>query len=343
MIFKSFSKLAIGLLTTLIISISAPLAAHADPSATPTEVVVPGGTNTQEIVLVMDNTSLATDYVFFEVVGAQWTTTQSQAITISTTSSAFTQCGSSNLGIKTATATNNYYCRTNNVNFAGPNQALASFSISSNFGAATTNDVGATTTFRIPIGALTFDATRPSGGYLIRTQAIGSAPNTVNIQLSSSANSSPTTSPATNPASGASLTLSASTGQLIAGSTVAIVASGLQPTASYEVVLRSTPQTLTSGNAVSGAVNTSVTIPAGLEAGWHSLTFTSTAADGSALESKVYFKVSAAGTLLSTSETIPAELANTGFEGSQYLSTAVVLVIAGAAMMLYSRRRIAKR
>lgn len=342
MTIKSFSKYIIGLLAALTISIGMPLAAHGAPTATPTEVVVPGGTNTQEIIVVMDNTSLATDYVFFEFVGARWTAPQEQAVTISTNSSTFTQCGSSNLGIKTATATANYYCRTNNVNFSGANQALGYLSISSNFGAATTNNVGATTTFQIPVGALTFDAASPSGGYYIRTQAMGSAPNTVNIHLSSSSTPAPSPTPTSNPTTSASLTLNATTGQLVAGSTVAIVASGLQATAGYEVVLRSTPQTLTTGNAVSGSVNTSVTLPAGLEAGWHSLTFTSTAADGSALESKVYFKVSSTGALLSTSQTLPAELANTGFEAAPYLITGAVLLLAGALTVLYSRRRATK-
>lgn len=137
----------------------------------------------------------------------------------------------------------------------------------------------------------------------------------------------------------ATITLGASTGQLVSGSTVAIVASGLQATAPYEVVVRSTPQTIGTGNAVSGAVNSSVTLPAGLEAGWHSLTFTSTAADGSAMTSVAYFKVSASGTLLATSSTIPAELANTGFDALPFLATGGMLALAGATLMLFARRR----
>lgn len=137
----------------------------------------------------------------------------------------------------------------------------------------------------------------------------------------------------------ASLTINASTGQLVAGSTVAVAASGLQATAPYTVVVQSTPQTIGSGNAVSGAVNTSVTLPAGLEAGWHTLTFSSTASDGSAVTSVAYFKVSASGTLLATASTLPAELAQTGFDGMPYLFGGLALATAGAALLLIARRK----
>ena len=140
----------------------------------------------------------------------------------------------------------------------------------------------------------------------------------------------------------ASLALNATTGQLIAGSTVGVSASGLQSTAAYTVTVQSTPQTIGSGNAISGAVSTNVTLPSGLEAGWHTLTFTSTAADGSAVESKYYFKISASGTLLSTSSTIPAELANTGINtasGISLLAGGLSLALVGAEMFMIARRK----
>jgi hypothetical protein len=137
----------------------------------------------------------------------------------------------------------------------------------------------------------------------------------------------------------ATLTINLSTGQLVAGSTVAVAASGLQATAPYTVVVQSTPQTIGSGNATAGAVNTSVTLPAGLEAGWHTLTFTSTGSNGSAVTSVTYFKVSASGTLLATASTIPAELASTGFDGLPYLATGGMLALAGVTIMLFARRR----
>lgn len=149
---------------------------------------------------------------------------------------------------------------------------------------------------------------------------------TVDLHLtnSSSCAASPTVS-----SSAAALTINASTGSAIAGSTVAIQASGLQSTASYTVTVQSTPQVIGSGNAVAGVVNSSVTIPAGLEAGWHTLTFTSTAADGSSVVSKVYFEVSATGTLVSSTTTIPAALANTGTDSKSGVYLGLGFVLAG--------------
>ena len=140
----------------------------------------------------------------------------------------------------------------------------------------------------------------------------------------------------------ASLSLGATTGGLVAGSSVSVTASGLQSTAAYTVTVQSTPQTIGSGNAVSGAVSTNVTLPSGLEAGWHTLTFTSTASNGSTVESKYYFKVSASGTLLSTSSTIPAELANTGINsatGISLLAGGLSLSLVGAEMFMIARRK----
>ena len=140
----------------------------------------------------------------------------------------------------------------------------------------------------------------------------------------------------------ANLSLNATTGQLIAGSSVGVSASGLQSTAAYTVTVQSTPQTIGTGNAVSGSVSTNVTLPSGLEAGWHTLTFTSTASDGSAVSSKYYFKISASGTLLSTSSTIPAELANTGIDstnGIMFLLGGLSLALIGAEMIMIARRK----
>lgn len=135
------------------------------------------------------------------------------------------------------------------------------------------------------------------------------------------------------------MSLNATTGQLVAGSTVAVVASGLQTTAPYTVVVQSTPQTIGTGNATAGAVNTSVTLPAGLEAGWHTLTFSSTASDGSTVTSVSYFKVSASGTLLATSSSLPAELAYTGSQTKPILWAGLLLAILGAAILLIARRK----
>lgn len=139
----------------------------------------------------------------------------------------------------------------------------------------------------------------------------------------------------------ASITLGAAQGQLVAGSPVAIVASGLQTTAPYSVTVESNPQLLTPANATAtnGAVNTTVTLPANLGAGWHTLTFRSTAADGSAVTSVLYFEISATGTLLGTSTTKPAVLAQTGFDGFPLTATALALVMLGAGSAVLSRRK----
>ena len=184
-----------------------------------------------------------------------------------------------------------------------------------------------------------------AGNYNFRLSASSATVNnsffggttTVPITVGGSVSNAPST-----PAASVALNLGISTGQTIAGSNVAISASGLQATAPYEVVLRSTPVTLASGNASNGAVTTSVTIPSGLEAGWHSLTFTSTASDGSTVTSVTYFKVSASGTLLASSSTIPAELANTGINagtGISLLAGGLSLALVGAEMFMIARRK----
>ena len=160
---------------------------------------------------------------------------------------------------------------------------------------------------------------------------------TVPITVGGSGSSSPSS-----PVASVALNLGISTGQAVAGSNVAITASGLQTSAPYEVVLRSTPVTLASGNASNGSVSSSVTIPSGLEAGWHSLTFTSTASDGSTVTSVTYFKVSSSGTLLASTSTMPAELANTGINtdtGISLLAAGLSLALVGAELFLIARRK----
>lgn len=139
----------------------------------------------------------------------------------------------------------------------------------------------------------------------------------------------------------ASITLGAAQGQLVAGSSVAIAASGLQAAAPYSVIVESNPQLLTPANATAtnGAVNTTVTLPSNLGAGWHTLTFSSTAADGSAVTSVLYFEVSSTGTLLGTSTTKPATLAQTGFDGLPLAATALTLLIVGTGVTLLARRK----
>ena len=120
-------------------------------------------------------------------------------------------------------------------------------------------------------------------------------------------------------------------GQPVAGAKVALIAAGLQEGAAWSATVRSTPVIVGSGTiAFGGQLATTVTIPAGLEAGTHSITVLSTNADGSQFSAVLYFTVSATGTLLAVS-TSAAELAATGQDFAPSLFVAGGLLFAGAA------------
>ena len=119
-----------------------------------------------------------------------------------------------------------------------------------------------------------------------------------------------------------------------------MTASGLQPNAAYTVEVHSTTVIIASGNVASdGTVNYTAAIPSGLEAGWHTIIFTSTAADGSSFTSTYFFKVGGDGTLLSTSETTPAELAYTGNSDVTKLWGEASLALIGFGILLFIRQR----
>ena len=147
------------------------------------------------------------------------------------------------------------------------------------------------------------------------------------------------TADSSSPTPTATVSLGVPVGGFIPGSTTAINANGLQPTAPFDVVLRSTPQTLASGVAVSGAVNTSVTMPTGIEPGWHSLTFSSVAADGTTFSQVLYFLVSDASTLVATSTTPPSNLASTGSAAPGTLGNASFVLLLGAGLIVLSLLR----
>jgi hypothetical protein len=126
-------------------------------------------------------------------------------------------------------------------------------------------------------------------------------------------------------------------GQPIVGSNVDITVNDLAISTDYSVVLRSTPQILASGRTVSSSFNTSVTIPAGLEAGWHSITFNATRTDGSALSEVVYFKIDASGLLMATATETPAELAFTGSPAPWGWWIPMILLMLGAMAVLIAR------
>ena len=102
--------------------------------------------------------------------------------------------------------------------------------------------------------------------------------------------------------------LAAKVGDEITGKSIAISGEGLKPNAPYEVVLRSTPQTIAGGKTSAlGAVTEQAKIPGGLEPGWHSITLTSTNPDGSSFEKAVYFQVTETLLLEEVSDQKPTE------------------------------------
>ena len=134
------------------------------------------------------------------------------------------------------------------------------------------------------------------------------------------------------------LTLQLQIGDKVAGAPADVTASGLDPDADYDLVVRSTPQTVGVGTVPSnGVVTRTVTLP-DLEAGWHSLTFTSTWAGGGAAVAKVWLEVGADGTLLAISRTDPA-LANTGQDTTGTLVLGGMLFAAGLGLVAVRRRR----
>ncbi|BDU10538.1 hypothetical protein AINA4_04590 [Aurantimicrobium sp. INA4] len=134
-----------------------------------------------------------------------------------------------------------------------------------------------------------------------------------------------------------SFTIPVSPGQRIVGEDVTISATDLALSTDYSVVLRSTPQILAQGRTVSSSFNTSVTIPDNLKPGWHSITFNATRSDGAAITEVVYFKINADGTLLATSETMPAELALTGIVTTGGIPLAIIVLLMGFAAFFIAR------
>ncbi len=94
------------------------------------------------------------------------------------------------------------------------------------------------------------------------------------------------------------LDLALEVGDTVAGADVNVSASGLQPATDWNLVLRSTPITLDFGTVGDGgSVSSTVTIPAGLEPGWHTLTLTGTGADGKTYQRVASFLIASDGTL----------------------------------------------
>lgn len=169
-------------------------AALAAPSATPTDVVVAGGTNAREIVVTLDNAFQGLDSVSIQLVGATWNNvaaTPPTVETVSTNPNTFTDCGTSGVSVKTATATSNYECAL----LGGVDAILY------NPGNNTDAVFGETATFRIAPGAIKFSSSMPAGGYAIRAivTGFGGLPIYRTDLVLSTDNSTPNPSPEPSP------------------------------------------------------------------------------------------------------------------------------------------------
>lgn len=111
-------------------------------------------------------------------------------------------------------------------------------------------------------------------------------------------------------ASAMSLNLDLAQGDEVANSEVHYGASGLKSNSPWSLVLRSTPQTLSSGTYSGSVVSGSAQIPAGLSAGWHSITLSGLSPTGTAISHAIWFEVSSSGALLRTSPTDPTEVSS---------------------------------
>jgi|GEM_PF-2165962 hypothetical protein len=130
-------------------------------------------------------------------------------------------------------------------------------------------------------------------------------------------------------------------GDLVAGGQVTLTATGLKDGAAFDLIVRSTPQTLAAGTVpTGGALTRTVTLPT-LPAGWHSLTFTSTWSSGGPAVARVWFQVGADGTLLAVTRQAPS-LANTGVDGTSNLLLGSLALFAGLGLVALRQRRTAR-
>lgn len=191
----------------------------------------------------------------------------------------------------------------------------------------------ATFVITFPVGSFT----TPASGYIFPNVNIGDTngdflnAGSPLIQIGSAPAPAPSSASAT-------VDLSATLGQSVFGAAAPFSASGLQVGSTYDITVRSTPQVIAQGTVPAGGTITgSATIPAGLPSGWHTITFTTTAADGSETKDVVWFKIDASGHLLSKSDTEPAELALTAAPPVQYWFWALLLLALGIAAFIYGR------
>jgi len=131
-------------------------------------------------------------------------------------------------------------------------------------------------------------------------------------------------------------------GESAEGKTVTATGANGKPDAATDVIVRSTPTTIASGVVnPNGTFALTGVIPSGLEAGPHTVTLSTTAANGTPVTSVVYFTLNSAGIVTYLSYTEAQSLASTGFDPAPLGSAALLLLLAGAALVLRRRRSIA--
>ena len=145
------------------------------------------------------------------------------------------------------------------------------------------------------------------------------------------------------------LNLLAAAGKQSAGAAVEIAGMKLQQGSPYTLTVRSTPVVLIQGSVdQSGAVHHTTSLPAGLDAGAHSLTFVAQGEDGLRLTLTQNFLVGPDGVITSIDlpvgyvgqPTVAAEsLARTGTSGQSFMVGVVWSVLAVAAGMALLRYR----
>ncbi|MFN4002604.1 hypothetical protein [Microcella sp.] len=140
---------------------------------------------------------------------------------------------------------------------------------------------------------------------------------------------------------GVEVSLAAGVGDYLPGSDVSVSGGGLEPESAYDLVLRSTPVTVTQGTTdLDGRFVQVVSLPENIPPGAHTITLTGQGPSGPLTE-VVYITVGSDGTLLylSTEGPQPA-LAMTGpAENAGITGLALLLVLTGAAAVELERRR----
>jgi hypothetical protein len=139
--------------------------------------------------------------------------------------------------------------------------------------------------------------------------------------------------------------LKAKTGDVVGGASVLMEGQGLAPGSAYSLVVRSTPVTVKSGVASpSGTFSHTVTLPAGIAPGVHTITLSATGSDGSSLMLTQSFTVATNGTFSAIGAVtgqVTGGLAATGVDGPLVLgatSLAALLVMVGVGLMVARRR-----